>query len=396
MQTQTQAQKEVLYGLEATGNYDFIQLTKIVDAVEPVLVPSKLDSDFKGILTKNGISFSRVLSNRFSLYREKTALVDGKITYDGFYSSELIETSLRNIAKEVTSDKDSLLRAQFFQYGNTFKGQSLNAVRIGLKKNDEEDIPVMIIDGGIHGNEWISPAAAHHIAENLFTNPKALEILEKSDVILTTCVNRDAYDASIKWLYPIIYGRKNLMPSADRNCFLKDSQGTNINRNFDWFWNSTDSKEDPCGYNYRGDYPHSAPETASLVNLMATSRNVIYYHTIHAFGNVILYPYGSSKEPCKYFEENRAVALAGKEAVEKEFKQTYKVGSTYEILYTTSGASKDYANGVANIPISLIHEIGGRTLDFQPLTSDIETYVGMAWTVFSTQAVEVNKLLDRF
>lgn len=222
----------------------------------------------------------------------------------------------------------------------------------------------------------------------MLTNPKALNILEYTDVVLTPCVNRDGYDESIKW-FPLVNGRKNSMPSANKKCFFKNI-GTNINRNFDWFWNSTNANEDPCEHNYRGDFPHSAPETVALASLMRIP-NIKYYHTIHSAGNMILYPFGNNKKPIKYLIENRAVALAGKAAVQKEFGVKYKVGSTIDILYKTSGASKDFAAGKVNIPFSLIHEIGDRKIYFEASPKTIQKFVGMGWTVFSTQALEVIK-----
>lgn len=261
------------------------------------------------------------------------------------------------------------------------------AVRIGLQSNDQSQIPVILVDAGIHGNEWIGPAAGHYIVENLLTNPQGQDILSKADVVLTPVVNRDGYDYSVGMLYPVQIGRKNRMPSNSKKCLLKETMGTNINRNFDWYWDSLDSKEDPCGQDYRGDHPFSAPETVALAKLMETP-NVKYYHTIHSFGNLILWPFGTSSEKLRYFDLTQEVALAGKEAVEQEFGQTYKLGSTVDVLYPASGASKDYAAGKLGIPISLIHEIGGRDLDFQPPKSDIMPYVGMAWTVFNANSLK--------
>lgn len=315
-----------------------------------------------------------------------------RLTYDGFFDSEEIYNSIQTMSDEINADESSPIRTEIWQYGSTHNGLPLLAIRVGHKKNDQSTVPVVLGDAGIHGNEWIGPPAGHKIIENLLFNSTGLAILDKVDVIFTACVNRDGYDDSLGRSFNIMYGRKNKLASEKYECAIERNKGTNINRNFDWHWDSADSREDACNYNYRGDYPHSAPETAGLADLMKTP-NVVFYYTIHSFGNLLLYPYGHSDEKVENYDQMREVALEGQRVLEQQFGQKYDVGSTYQVLYIATGASKDYAAGNVKIPISLIHEIGGEPVDFQPRFSNIPIYTDMAWCSFEAMTLKVIDVL---
>lgn len=382
-----------MFSLTKNGNYEFLEFTRTFNDIGQVIVPTNLTFEFENRLSQYEVKY-------FSLSEKPDGnplkpLKNGRISYEDFYSSQQIEDSIKSLMSKVQENIRSPFRVKIFKYGNTYRGKPLNAVRIGLKTNNPRKVPIFLVDGGIHGNEWISPASVHRIIENLIENRDSLKIMKYADIILAHCVNRDGYDYSIQWTQPFIIGRKNLMPSTKKSCILSMTIGTNINRNFDWYWNTTDeSKENPCGQNFKGDSPHSAPETRALLSLMQI-HNVKFYFTIHSFGNYIMYPYGNSHDTINYLEETKIVATAGKDAVEKKYGQEYKVGSTIDILYNTIGSSKDYAAGNLNIPISIILEIGGRDLDFQPNKEDIHNYTGMAWTVFYNQALVVIKMLSK-
>lgn len=326
-------------------------------------------------------------------FSESTEEEGPTLSYAAFHNSSSIYDSVERMCSRVNAYDSSRIRSEIFQYGTTSLGKRIFAIRIGLKENDISTVPVILGDAGIHGNEWITPLAGHKIIQNLLFNPQALEILKKMDVIFTPCVNRDGYDASLKKHFSLMYGRKNHQQSARGGCALPENVGTNINRNFDWYWNSSNSREDPCNYNYRGDYPNSASETAALIRLMNIP-NIRFYYTIHSFGNLILYPYGHSTIDVPNRDLMHQVAEAGQKVLKEQFNQHYVIGSTADVLYTTTGASKDYAVGVVNITISLIHEVGGDAIDFQPREDDISDYAESTWSAFEAMSLKVIEVLN--
>lgn len=374
----TKEQRNYLIQLAESGIYEFLTLFKIPNQTEKIVVNEHLIPVFENDMARWNIGFHKSEGNP-------------PLSYESIHDSSTIYKSIENMSNSVNTIDSSEIRSEVFQYGTTSQGKEMYAIRIGLKRNDKSIIPIILGDSGIHGNEWITPLAGHKVIDNLLFNPSALEILDKVDVIFTPCVNRDGYDASLKKKFSLMYGRKNHQTSSVGGCAIPENVGTNINRNFDWFWNSSNSREDPCNYNYRGDYPNSASETVALIGLMNIP-NVRFYYTIHAFGNLILYPYGNSNVDVPNKDLMHQVAEAGQKVLTERYGQSYVIGSTSEILYITTGASKDYAAGVANITISLIHEIGGDSIDFQPREDDISNYAASAWDAFeamSLKAIEV-------
>lgn len=365
-----------MFQLAESGMYDFVTLFKIDNQTERIIVNDNLTPVFESDMVQWNIDFSKTKSFE-------------PLNYETIHDSSTIYNSIRSMS---TSLKSTEIRTKILQFGETSQGREIYAIRIGLKKNNEFTIPVILGDAGIHGNEWIGPLAGHKIIDNLLSNSSALKILDKMDVIFAPCVNRDGYDASLQTKFSLMYGRKNHQTSSNGGCTIAENIGTNINRNFDWFWNSSKSREDPCNYNYRGDYPNSASETVALIGLMNIP-NVRFYYTIHAFGNMILYPYGNSDVPVPNRDLMHQVAQAGQKVLKDRYGFSYIVGSTSEILYTTTGASKDYAAGVANITISLIHEIGGDSIDFQPRDEDISRYAASAWDAFEAMSLKVIEIL---
>lgn len=362
--------------------YEFLTLFKIANQTDKVYVEENLIPVFENDMTKWNIKFTRSEESPSEIFN-----------YGILQNSSVIYASILAMSHKINSMKSSRIRTDFFSYGKTSQGVNIYAIRIGLISNDFSTIPVILGDAGMHGNEWITALSGHKIIDNLLHNPAALRILEKVDVIFTPCVNRDGYDASLIKQFSMMYGRKNHQASARGGCAIPENVGTNINRNFDWHWNSVNSREDPCNYNYRGDYANSAVETQALIGLMNTP-NVIFYYTIHSFGNLILYPYGNTGEDVPNRRLMEQVADAAQKVLKDEFGQNYVVGSTHEVLYTTTGASKDYAVGVANIPISLIHEIGGDAIDFQPRSEDIPFYAESAWKAFEAMSLKAIEVLE--
>ena len=57
---------------------------------------------------------------------------------------------------------------------------------------------------------------------------------------------------------------------------------------------------DPCRDNFGGKFPFSEPETIALKNyITGINLRVEYYISFHAFGQMLMFPFGFTKERCK-------------------------------------------------------------------------------------------------
>jgi hypothetical protein len=84
--------------------------------------------------------------------------------------------------------------------------------------------------------------------------------------------------------------RKNLRDNGNNGGPINpDSDGVDLNRNFDWRW-TVGGSTDPTSLFYRGPFPASESEVQALVNL-ATRRKYVVGITYHSHGHVVVYPW---------------------------------------------------------------------------------------------------------
>jgi Zinc carboxypeptidase len=87
---------------------------------------------------------------------------------------------------------------------------------------------------------------------------------------------------------------------------------------------------------------------------------MVVYATFHSYGNLVLFPFSYHIDALIVnHEENRALGEAFSDAVEAYSGNTYRVGSSAQILYTSNGNAKDYAGGAHAARISYTIELPG-------------------------------------
>ena len=72
------------------------------------------------------------------------------------------------------------------------------------------------------------------------------------------------------------------------------------------------------------------------------------YLTFHSYSQMILLPWGYTKQRPKDYKELMALANKGKEALEKTYGTKYKVGTSPDLLEVGAGASEDWTKGTPN------------------------------------------------
>lgn len=146
--------------------------------------------------------------------------------------------------------------------------------------------------------------------------------------------------------------RKNRQPRENTTCL-----GTDGNRNWPFQWDAEPpeggSTPDPCGQTYRGEAPGDTPEnqviTALSDKLGATEGGIRSYIDFHSYGHLVLTPWGFSCEP-----EVLPPTLPRMVEVARDFADgiasfngtEYESGPGCEILYFSTGNSRDYHHGV--------------------------------------------------
>ncbi|KAJ3081182.1 Carboxypeptidase A4 [Quaeritorhiza haematococci] len=296
-------------------------------------------------------------------------LIDAEAAHTKRHSAKISERARRDrnfvpTADEIFSDyQDAEVYLSFLksipgtsevEVGKSFRNRTISGVKFG------EGDKSIVIHGGIHAREWISPATVAYIGYALASNvdDPAIQALKKRFTFYVIPVlNVDGYArtrSSVLWRL----WRKNDQPTGIPGCV-----GTDPNRNFAEQWGKPGASTFPCAPNYQGTGPFSAPESKAIADFILKLGNVESYIDFHAFSQLWMFPYGHTcKEKVPDFdtlEEGGNLAIAALKSVNGV---DYKNGPVCTTIYPASGSSVDWVYGVAKVKYTYTVELRGQNI----------------------------------
>lgn len=235
--------------------------------------------------------------------------------------------------------------------GMTYENRPMYYLKISQPSGNTKKIIWM--DCGIHAREWIAPAFCQwfvkEILQNYKSNARISRLLRNLDFYVLPVLNIDGYIYS--WTTDRLW-RKSRSSHKNGTCF-----GTDLNRNFNASWCSIGASKDCQDLTFCGTGPVSEPETKALSSFIeANKKSIVCYLTIHSYGQLILLPYGYTKNKSINYDEMLQVGQKAANALKAKHGTNYKVGSSADILYATSGSSRDWALDIG-IPFSYTFEL---------------------------------------
>jgi carboxypeptidase T len=187
--------------------------------------------------------------------------------------------------------------------GKTYEGRDLWFVKLSDNVTQEEREPEVLFLGSHHGNERPGYEILLYFIQymvNYYQNTSAVkDAIDTTQIYIIPMMNPDGVEAGT---------RKNLEPNHGTFGFrsIVTSVGVDLNRNYAgaWFllflrplfYRST-SYHDASDV-YRGSHPFSENETQAVRQFVET-HNVSISIDYHTYGELILYPWGSSRLPTK-------------------------------------------------------------------------------------------------
>ncbi|XP_073979779.1 carboxypeptidase B-like isoform X2 [Rhodnius prolixus] len=251
--------------------------------------------------------------------------------------------------------------------GKSNEGRLLQVAKVtsGKKKNN----PAIWVDGGMHGREWIAPTTALFILKQLVENYQTNKgVVDSLDWYIMPLANPDGYEFSH---ISDRFWRKNRSKKpedveydeyADEARFLwadnEACNGVDLNRNFDYHWGEIGSSNDPCKPNFAGTKPFSEPESRAISEfVMENSDKIKAFITLHSFSQMLLVPWGYTKQIAKDYDDLIFVARKAAEALQKVHGTEYTVGTSPTLFYARSGSSDDWAKGRAGVKYSFTIEL---------------------------------------
>lgn len=237
-------------------------------------------------------------------------------------------------------------RVSMVGIGSTLDGRTLWALHIDAV--DQGATP-MLVNGAQHAREWISAMSATCIADRLVRDYPSDEsirtFVDTTDVWIVPVVNPDGYQYS--WGQDR-YWRKN----------RRGGHGVDLNRNFSVAWGGSGSSALKRSQVYRGDRPFSENESVALRSLV--KREGIRLHVdLHAFGQLILFPWNHDGEPSKDHARYAAVGDDIASAIHGAHQNPYRLIRGVE-LYPAAGTMSDWMYGEAGA-ISFTFELRPRS-----------------------------------
>lgn len=193
--------------------------------------------------------------------------------------------------------------------GRSLEGRPIWVLKLSDNPTLDEDEAAVYLNAAIHAREVITPLLLAGFAEHLLggygTDPRIAALLDSREIWLHPVINPDgyAYNESIApggggmW-------RKNRRDNGD------GSFGVDLNRNYPFRWGMDDvgSSGQTHDADYRGAAPQSEPETRAVVDFVNGHRFAAVMN-YHAFGNMILYPWGHTDQEHPRYDLYRELAF---------------------------------------------------------------------------------------
>ncbi len=284
----------------------------------------------------------------------------------GFYTLDEVYAELDEmhaLYPDLITQKEALSSSNL-----TFEGREQYWVKISDNPNTNEEEPEVLYNAMHHGREPMSLQQLlffmWHLLENYQSDSMIHQLVNETELYFIPVVNPDGFEYN-RINHPDGGGmwRKNRRDNGN-GIFGVDP---NRNYGFKWGYNDAGSSPDPEANNYRGPGPFSEPEIQNVRDFCKANEFSIALN-YHSYGNLLLYPWGYSDDPC----EDDPLFSAFAQLMTKENQYTY--GPVNTTIYPTNGAADDWMYGevfIKDIMYSFTPEVGASGDAYWPSPSRI-------------------------
>ncbi|KAM9820269.1 carboxypeptidase B2 [Neosynchiropus ocellatus] len=302
-----------------------------------LFVPSESLSPVVDILRRNNITFSVLLANTEELIEMQTRNESSNPRsstsfYEKYHSLEDIYWWINRTSQNHPDSVKVIL------LGSSYEKRPIYALKLSL--NSRPNKKAIWIDCGIHAREWISHAFCLWFVQYSLAfykqNEEITFILDNMDVYVLPVLNPDGYRYT--WTTDRMW-RKNRSVCSRTGCV-----GADLNRNFDANWCTEGASSNPCSEIYCGGFPESEPESQAVANFLRSHKDSIaLYLTIHAYSQMLLFPYSYTMEEAENHKDLLEMAREAANSIRRYYRNNYKYGAGAKTIYLAPGGSDDWA-----------------------------------------------------
>ncbi|XP_023160443.2 zinc carboxypeptidase [Drosophila hydei] len=313
-----------------------------------VIVGPLFQRTFEQVLNDLEVAYDVIVEDLQALLDESPVDEDAPMDWETYHPLDVIYDWV-----DEQCDEHDYLECKVI--GHSYEGRPIKSVRLSKREGNK----AIVIEGNIHAMEWISSATVTFILNQLINSEDddIQRLTEEFDWIVVPMVNPDGfvYTHEVERLW-----RKNRRPNGYTNssgpCY-----GIDMNRNFDYHWSGAGwGIEDPCDHWFGGDEPNTEREILALQDFVSSFDDgyIRAYLAFHAYGQYVLLPYGhtNTEFPPNYDQMMRIAAAFADGAVDA-FGSVFTYGASGLLNYVVSGAAKDWAYGVKDIPFTCTVEL---------------------------------------
>ncbi|KAF5903570.1 carboxypeptidase A6 [Clarias magur] len=230
-----------------------------------------------------------------------------------------------------------------FSIGRSYEGRPLYVLQLGKRARASKK--AMWMDCGVHAREWIGPAFCQWFVKEALNSyqqdPSMRRLLKHLNFYIMPVFNVDGYHYSWK---SDRFWRKTRSKKAKYHC-----RGVDANRNFKVKWCEEGASTHPCDDTYCGPFPESEPEVKAVSHFLRKhKKHMRAYISIHAYAQMLLYPYSYKYGTIPNFDCVETAAQSAVSALYSAYGVRYRYGPASTTLYVSSGSSIDWAykNGI--------------------------------------------------
>ncbi|GAB0095999.1 uncharacterized protein DMENIID0001_114470 [Sergentomyia squamirostris] len=276
-------------------------------------------------------------------------------------------------------------------FGRSYEGLPLIMVKVFSQSNGTMELrmsrkiksssigrkyskPVVLIEAGSHGREWISPAVAmwilNTLASGIGRNDSHSEIFRSVDWLIVPVLNPDGYEYT--HTYDRLWRKTRSIPRPEKPSFLsslsfwnwfqgdsseevQNCTGTDLNRNWEYEWSKAGLNGKACGDLYSGTKAFSEPESRALQQfVMKHRKKITVFLSLHSYGQMISIPkeIRGRNEDLLDMAHVAAQALNGHSSLNR-----YLVDESSEMLFPRPGASDSFMLNTIGVPYSYTVEL---------------------------------------